>query len=123
MVATTHVEALIIDDDVDECELISERLRKEGYSSAIAHNGKQGLELLDAIRPDLILVDLFMPEMDGLRFREAQRRNRELLKIPTVVMTASDEEMMLDLAVEETLRKPVRTEQLLEIVRRHCGPR
>jgi CheY-like chemotaxis protein len=118
-----HVSALIIDDETDTRELLAEVLRSEGYSAVTASDGEEGLRMLRSIRPDVILVDLFMPIMDGAHFREAQRRDPALLEIPTIVMTASDEEPLLDLAVDETLHKPVKAEQLLAAVRRHSVPR
>lgn len=95
-------------------------LTKEGYSVRTAANGREALELLQTIRPSLILLDVQMPVMDGMEFREHQRRDRALLSIPTVVLTGAAVEPMLDLAVDEALRKPVRGADLLEIVRRHC---
>jgi CheY-like chemotaxis protein len=117
-----HISALIIDDDADTRELLAEVLRAAGYSAATAADGEEGLQLLRSLRPDVILVDLFMPGMDGAHFRQAQRRDPQLLEIPTIVMTASDEEPLLDLAVDETLHKPVTSEHLLATVRRFSAP-
>ncbi len=72
------------------------------------------------MQPELIFLDVCMPIVDGHQFRQEQRRNREWLKIPTVVMTGIDDEPTLDVAVEATLRKPVRARDLLAIVERHC---
>jgi DNA-binding response OmpR family regulator len=58
--------------------------------------------------------------MDGPTFRQEQRRHWEWLRIPTIVMTGANEEPMLDIAVEETLRKPVKGAELLALVARHC---
>jgi CheY-like chemotaxis protein len=68
----------------------------------------------------MILLDIQMPMMDGAEFRQAQRRDHDLIKIPTVVMTGSKEEPLLDMGVVETLTKPFRAKELLAIVRRHC---
>jgi two-component system, chemotaxis family, chemotaxis protein CheY len=118
-----HVSALIVDDDDDAREVLASILRKHGYTVVTAANGRDALDLLETIRPEVIIIDLLMPVMDGASFREAQRRNREWLSIPTIVMTGTNEEPLLDIAVEETLRKPVRARELVEIVRRHCGER
>lgn len=115
------VSALVIDDDPDARELLSAIATKVGYTIATAQNGRDGLELLRTISPGVIFVDLRMPIMSGAEFREAQRRNREWLSIPTVVMTGTSEEPLLDLAVEQTLRKPVRASELLAIIARHAG--
>ena len=115
------VSALVIDDDPDARELMSAIATKVGYTIATAPNGRDALELLRTISPGVIFVDLSMPIMNGAEFREAQRRNREWLSIPTVVMTGTSEEPLLDLAVEQTLRKPVRASELLAIIARHAG--
>ena len=95
-------------------------LARSGYAVETAADGEQALWLLRSIHPALIFLDISMPIMDGAEFRQAQRRDRELIRIPTVVMTGADVEPLLDLAVEGTLRKPVRKNDLLTIVRRHC---
>lgn len=115
-----QVSVLVVDDDPDARELMEMFLTKEGYTVRTACNGREALELLQTIRPSLILLDVQMPVMDGMEFREHQRRDRALLSIPTVVLTGAAVEPMLDLAVDEALRKPVRGVDLLAIVRRHC---
>jgi DNA-binding response OmpR family regulator len=90
---------------------------------ATAGDGREALDLLASIRPELILLDLGMPIMDGAHFRQEQRRNAEWIRIPTIVMTGGHDEPQLDLAVEQTLRKPVHVQELLAIVRSHCTSR
>jgi CheY-like chemotaxis protein len=121
LVAPRKVSALVIDDDPDARELLATIAMKVGYTIATAQNGRDALELLRTISPGVIFVDLSMPIMNGAEFRQAQRRNREWLSIPTVVMTGTSEEPLLDLAIEQTLRKPVRASELLAIIARHAG--
>jgi CheY-like chemotaxis protein len=116
------VAALIIDDDDDGRELLAEQLRKQGFSVATASNGREALDLLHVTRPAVIFLDICMPIMDGACFREEQRHHRDWIAIPTIVMTATNEEPLLDLAVEATLHKPVSAREILSIVRRHCSP-
>lgn len=115
----TSVSALVIDDDDDARDLLAVLLRKAGYTVRTARDGREALEVLRVVRPRVIFLDLIMPGMSGAEFRAAQRHNREWLEIPTVVMTGTNEEPVLDLAIEETLRKPVRANELLAIVQRH----
>ena len=115
-----HVSALIVDDDPDSRELLASLVEKAGYTVVTACDGNEALELLKTIVPSVIFLDLQMPGMSGAEFRQAQRRDRDWIRIPTVVMTGTTEVPLLDLAVEETLRKPVRIRQLLDIVRRHA---
>lgn len=116
------VGVLIIDDDEDAREMLAIVLAKAGYTVATARDGREGLERLHALRPQLILLDVCMPIMDGATFRQEQRRHWEWLRIPTVVMTGANEETMLDPAVEDTLRKPIAAAVLLDLVKRHCTP-
>src|SRR5678815_4049235 len=118
----TQVSVLIVDDDADTRELLDVALVRAGYSVATASNGREALAILRTIRPEMILLDIQMPVMDGAEFRQAQRRDQDLIKIPTVVMTGSREEPVLDIAVAETLTKPFRVKDLLAIVGRHCEP-
>lgn len=116
------MSVLIVDDDPDAREMIAALIEREGFTVETAANGQEGLEHLHVLRPDLIFLDVCMPVLDGARFREQQRHHPDWLAIPTVVMTGAAEEPMLDLAVVETLRKPVRGPQLLALVRAHCRP-
>ena len=112
---------LIVDDDDLARETLSAAIRGAGYSVATARNGREALSALEQTRPELVLLDLCMPDMDGQTFRQEQRRNRDWIRIPTVVMTGGPDETMLDPAVEETLQKPIQKDVVLELVRRHCS--
>ncbi len=114
------VAVLVVDDDVDARDMIAALIERAGYSVTTASNGQEALELLEVLRPELIFLDVCMPVLDGAQFRQQQRRHKEWLTIPTVVMTGAAEEPMLDLAVERTLRKPVKGEELLSLVSAHC---
>jgi CheY-like chemotaxis protein len=117
------IAVLIVDDDEDTRDMIAVLLEQAGYSVATAGNGREALERLKMLRPEMILLDVCMPEMDGAMFRQEQRRHWDWLHIPTIVMTGAADEPMLDIAVEQTLRKPVRGADLLAIVARHCTSR
>ncbi len=82
--------ALVVEDDVMTRELVREMLKKEGWTVIEAENGKVALERLQDRRPDLILLDLMMPEMDGFGFTTELRRHEEWSDIPILVMTAKD---------------------------------
>lgn len=127
MTSGTHdarrTDVLIIDDDDDVRELLSLVLRKCGYSVETAADGQEALERLASVQPDLIFLDLQMPVMNGAEFRQRQRQDRELIKIPTVVMTGSGWESQLDPAIRATLRKPTRNHEVMAIVRQYCAAR
>lgn len=113
---------LVIDDDEDNREVLGEVLGEAGYSVVCARDGAEALQLLGELRPDVILLDLHMPIMDGLEFRAAQRRDPSLARIPTVVMSAADrlKDRLAELAPAEMLRKPVKLAHLLSIVKRYA---
>ena len=116
------VSVLVVDDDVDTREMVEQLLTAANYSVVTASDGREALELLETIRPALILLDVQMPVMDGAEFRQQQRRDPALLRIPTVVISGAASEPVLDLAIDEALKKPVRRADLMRLVERHCGP-
>ncbi len=117
------VSVLVVDDDVDIREVLSEILVDAGYSVASAGDGVEALALLGQLRPCLILLDLNMPVMNGRQFRAKQRTDPALSTIPTVIMSAVDRMSTLlgELAPDDALPKPVRFLELMALVRRYCG--
>jgi CheY-like chemotaxis protein len=81
---------LVVEDDEDIRESLAQVLRDEGYAVAAAANGREALAQLrsDEPRPDIILLDLMMPVMDGWQFRVAQQEDPQLAAIPVVILTA-----------------------------------
>jgi CheY-like chemotaxis protein len=109
---------LLIEDDADLAEVVAEVLLMEGYQLSHASDGKAALELLATSElPDLILLDLMMPNMNGWDFRDAQVRDARLAKIPVVVLSATGERSRPIDAVL-VLRKPVTLKELLSAVKR-----
>lgn len=113
---------LVVEDDPDLRDSVAEALQDEGYSTATASDGLRALEYLDspAQRPDLILLDLMMPNMNGFEFREQQLTRVEHASIPVVVMTADADgkSKAASLNVAGFLPKPVTIAALLELVAR-----
>jgi two-component system response regulator MprA len=112
---------MIVDDDPDARDVLADLIRGQGYSVITARDGGEALHWLHEVRPELIVLDVVMPKMDGLEFRQEQRRNSSWIRIPTIVMTGAAEEPVLDVAVEETLRKPVKLRDVMQFVARHCS--
>jgi CheY-like chemotaxis protein len=112
----------LIDDDVDFQLYASMALRKAGYRVGCASNGEAALEVLlgEAMTPELILLDLAMPHMDGWQFREIQRRNPKLLHIPVIVMSDGpvNDEYRAALSAIGFLVKPVIRTVLIKAVGR-----
>ncbi len=105
---------LVVEDDIDIRELITFNLKREGYDTDEAENGKICLEKIKQKIPDLILLDVMMPELDGLStFKEFNRSKN----IPTIFLTAKGEEMDrvvgLELGAEDYVVKPFSIRELL----------
>jgi len=121
----TALRILVVDDDVDVRETIAEALADEGFEVVVAENGLAALERLrGGVRPDVILLDIMMPVMDGWEFRAAQRAEPAIASIPVVIFTASgvSKETADELGAQGHLRKPLRFEELLRTVNRFAGP-
>lgn len=114
---------LVVDDDQDIREIVSEVLSLRGYDVAVATDGRQALQwLAGGGRACIILLDLMMPDMNGWEFREAQLRDPELADIPVVVLSGvgNPPAYAEALAADQILPKPVDLTGLTEAVARFC---
>ena len=111
---------LVVDDDRGAMEALSDILEYEGYQVQRAQNGLQALEYLQATRPspNLVILDLLMPVMDGWEFRMRQKEDPELAKVPVLVVTAIGATAGIDAV--GVLHKPVDVDALLRTVARYC---
>jgi CheY-like chemotaxis protein len=112
---------LIVEDDVDIAEHVSEFLTEEGHTVVVAQNGQEALRLLETSeRPCVIILDLMMPIMDGWAVLDELNRDATHATIPVVITSA-----VLDVKVKQhakaALRKPYDTDDLLGLVERFCG--
>ena len=119
--------ALVVDDEADARNMLRRLLEGAGWSVEMASGGRQALGMLPQRRPDLILLDLMMPEMDGFQFLEELRQNAEWREIPVVVVTAKDlsaeERSSLNRQVEVVLQKGAyKSEDLLRETGRLVAP-
>ncbi len=106
---------LIIDDEEHTVEVIKARLTANGYTVVTACNGKEGLEQLKTVRPDLIVLDVLMPVMDGFEFLKIIKKDSAMADIPVLMLTCRGH--MRDtfeiLNVNEFIVKPFETDDLL----------
>ncbi len=117
---------LVIDDEKDVVELIKARLEANKYEVFTAFSGKDGLEKTKTYQPNLILLDIMMPEMDGfevLRRLKDMRLKKEIKNIPVVMLTAKGEVSSMSRARElgsvDYFVKPFDSEELLRYIRRY----
>jgi CheY-like chemotaxis protein len=118
----TNRKILLVEDDVDTRRTLDDLLSDEGYEVECAASGREALQWLDGsrVKPALILLDLWMPYMDGLQFRATQRSLPALQDIPVLVITAggvSKDEATL-LGLHHILMKPLDERRVLNAVRK-----
>ncbi|MDD3487411.1 MAG: response regulator [Candidatus Moranbacteria bacterium] len=90
----------IVDDEANIREIYETALKKNGYEVVTASNGAEGLKTIIGQKPDLILADIMMPEMNGVEMIREIRKHKELLPIPIVVMTNVDDRETIKIAGE-----------------------
>jgi CheY-like chemotaxis protein len=109
---------LVIDDDLEIVELAKNRLEAHHYEVLTANDGAQGLALAKTQSPDLIILDVVMPNMDGYTFVQEIKLIDGLKKIPIMIVTAKTDmqDLFLNEGVSCCLTKPFKTELFLEKV-------
>jgi two-component system alkaline phosphatase synthesis response regulator PhoP len=107
----------IIDDEEDIREILSYNLQKEGFQVFVAENGKQGIELCKSEKPDLILLDVMMPGMDGIEVCETIRNTAGLENVLICFLTARNEDYSqiagLDAGADDYIAKPIKPRVLI----------
>ncbi len=117
--ATTHV--LVVEDDEDIQQLVEYNLLKEGFKVSVADSGEEGLRLARSERPDLLLLDLMLPGMDGLEVCRTLKRDPGAAGLAVIMLTAKGEEVDivtgLELGADDYITKPFSPKVLLARVR------
>jgi len=111
---------LVVDDSPDNVLLVQSILEEEGYHIEVAEEGESAIEKVMANPPQLILLDVMMPGMDGFEVTERIRQEEDLPFIPILLITAYDQPSVvkgLDSGADDFIRKPVELEELLARVR------
>ncbi|MEE8189570.1 MAG: response regulator [Kiloniellales bacterium] len=125
---TVRGKILIVEDESDTREMIRRMVGKEGWMTAEAENGKIGLERLGENVPDIILLDLMMPEMDGFEFLAELHKEKAWAKIPVIVVTAktltAEDHQRLKGSVEMLIQKSGdELETILDSLKKLLPPR
>jgi CheY-like chemotaxis protein len=114
---------LIIDDDREVRKILSELLGLSGYATSEAASGQSGLTLAAQLKPDLILLDIMMPQMDGWTVLKKLQSAPELAAIPVIVLSAlSDTDLALSLGAVSVLRKPADAARLTTEIAAQLNP-
>jgi two-component system, OmpR family, response regulator MtrA len=116
---------LVADDDGDILELVGSVLAKAGYDVAKASNGAQALELVRTLRPRVAVLDVAMPELDGVEVLRLVRADPETAELPVILLTARAQEEDVKLGYAEGaskyVRKPFSPRELVGLVRELAG--
>lgn len=114
---------LVVDDNPDNAFVLQTLLEAEGYRVEVAHSGIAALQQMRTVRPDLVLLDVMMPEMDGFKVVRKIRGDRHLRATPVVLITAYDEpfaEYGWKLGADDFIRKPFDDQELMQRIRASC---
>ncbi|SNB47170.1 DUF3365 domain-containing protein [Geobacter sp. DSM 9736] len=124
-VACVPCHILVAEDNLINQKLVLEMLKRLGHTARVVQNGREALAALAAERFDLVLMDIQMPEMDGLTAARMFRERNPEVKVPMVALTAyamaGDEERFLEAGMDGYLSKPLKFSQLQEVIIRFCG--
>ena len=116
---------LIVEDNPQNRYLVSFLLEQQGYELITAEDGAEALEMLETDAPDLILMDMQLPKIDGYEATRRIKANERLRDIPLVALTAHsmrrDEQRAIDAGCDEFVTKPVDADGLLALVGRLLG--
>ncbi|MEM7154905.1 MAG: response regulator transcription factor [Myxococcota bacterium] len=116
---------LVIEDDASVRTLLSKSLRAKGYDVETCDDGLDGLTRLESTRPDLIIVDIMMPRLDGMTFVKAIKGNQATQPIPIVFLTANNDPKTMiagiNLGARYYVTKPFQLDDLLGKVKKAIG--
>jgi CheY-like chemotaxis protein len=112
---------LIVDDDPGIRMLLSKFLQREGFETIMAQNGLEGVEFAKKHQPDLIVMDVVMPQMDGLTAARLIKFYKPLSNVPILFLTAKDADKEIELAqevrAEVYITKPFDVRQVIDVVK------
>ena len=118
---------LIVEDNELNMKLFNDLLEAHGYATVQTRNGMEAIDLVRLHRPDLILMDIQLPEVSGLQVTQWIKNDEELKHIPVIAITAfamkGDEEKMRAGGCEAYLSKPISVVKFLETVKTYIGDR
>ena len=115
------MQILLVEDDVDIAELVAFNLERQGWECALVHHGGEAWEMIQRIRPDLVLLDVMLPGMDGMQIFRAMKKNEMTRGIPVIFLTAcgelDDRLEGLSLGADDYVTKPFSPKELVLRVR------
>ncbi|MBN1521145.1 MAG: response regulator [Candidatus Aureabacteria bacterium] len=113
---------LIVDDEPNIVFMLSHRLKQSGYEVVTGRDGQEALEMARKENPDIIILDLMLPKMNGYTVCGLLKRDAAFSKIPVIMLTAraqeSDKKQGREAGADAYVKKPFKSEELLDIIER-----
>jgi CheY-like chemotaxis protein len=123
--ANEKTKILLVEDNEDNLLMTQDYLENFGYQLLVARDGNEALAMMDEIYPDLILLDIQMPEMNGFEVLRHLRSQQRFASVPIIALTAlampGDRERCLEAGANEYLSKPVELKLLLYVIEKLMG--
>lgn len=121
LIPVANKTILVVDDEKDLLDLIEYNLKKEGFNVLKAENGEEGISIAKEHNPDLVLMDIMMPKMDGMEAVEKMRSDDKLKSIPIIFLTARSDEKTevegLNKGGDDYITKPISTTKLISRIK------
>lgn len=109
---------LVVDDEVDICDFVRNFFKERDFEVLVAHNGREALDVVDSQKPEIVILDMMMPVMDGMQTLKALRKSDSLSKV--IMVTAVEDEEKIEEAKHngavDYITKPLLLEQLERVV-------
>ncbi len=116
---------LIVDDEETNQRLLKALLKAKGYETLEAYDGAEGVKIAREYRPDLILMDIQVPEVDGMEAFEILQSDPLTMNIPVIALTSyamsGDREKFMSIGFRDYIAKPIAINDFLAVVDYHCG--
>ncbi len=124
-IAMAKPRILIIEDERGLTEVLTYNLQREGYETLVAHDGLEGLRKAQVNPPDVVILDLMLPSMDGLEVCRQLRASKQTARVPILMLTAKGEEtdqvVGFSVGADDYVTKPFSVKVLMQRIRRYSG--
>lgn len=111
------MQVLVVEDDVDIAELVAFNLERQGWECTLVHHGTEGWEKIQQTRPDLVILDVMLPGMDGMQIFREMKQNEMTRSVPVIFLTArgelDDRLAGLSLGADDYVTKPFSPKELV----------
>lgn len=110
---------LIVDDEVHLVKILRFTLEHEGYNVISAFDGREAVDKIESERPDIIILDLMLPGIDGYKVCNKVKKNEELKEIPVIILSARNfesENIEEKIMADALMKKPFNTQELLKVI-------